>query len=328
MPQEKDSYAHKGAIALLVPKASTDITSGDYVVMTRNSDPMSRALLAGNEGTIRPLTSAWWSQWGVGIVDADFNTNVVGATKYATPTSDEAVPIIRRGVARLAIVQTTGKAGDNIIYSSGATGAQLFTINNMRRDIGVGTIWKDFSGGSANDSQQVQLYEKPLHGRDIYFWLQNRVLQGCKATRRSLNSVASTQINAGRTGEVNMFVVKGKVVSVARKTAFVVGSLNPSSSALRFYWLAVGLSTTGVGPAWKVRTCSGKFGKFASWTVSAVSVGMMVPLTWTSNLIPAALMVGFSATQVTIPNLRLLNLDGFNLIPNGNTNTLHTKWYL
>ena len=149
MAQEKDSFAHRGDVQMLPPRASTDLTSGDYVVMSRASDPISRALL-GAEANVRPITANWWAQWGAGIVDADFSSNVVGATKYATPTSDEALPVLRRGVVRLAIVQTGGKAGDNVVYSSGASGAQLFKINNFRRDIGVGTIEKDFSGATAN----------------------------------------------------------------------------------------------------------------------------------------------------------------------------------
>src|SRR3990167_1971109 len=328
MSQEKDNFAHRGDVQMLPPRASTDLTSGDYVVMSRTSDPISRALL-GAESNIRPLTTKWWAQWGAGIVDADFNTNVVGATKYATPTSDEAMPVLRRGVVRLAIVETSGKVGDNVIFSSGASGAQLFKINNFRRDIGVGVIEKDFSGATANDTQKVSLYEKALNGRDIYFWLQNKVLQGCKIKKCSQNTRASHNVNAGATGEVNLFIVKGKVNTVARVTNFGTISINPGGqSAIRFYWLAVKVSTTGGAGAFSKETCTGPFSAFASWTVSGISAGMMIPITWTSNMIPVALLVGWSNTQVTIGNDRILNLDGFNILPNGTKVVDHQKWYL
>ena len=326
MAQEFKPFAHRGEIVHLIPKASTDISSRDVVVMPRMSDPISVARL-GAEARISPLGAAWNGQWAVGVVDSTFNTNTVGSTLYATPTSNQALPVIRRGVIRLAIVQTAGKAGDNIVYSSGASGAQLFAVNNFRRDVGIGKIFKDFSGATANDTQLVELYEKPLHSRDIYFWLGNRVLQGCKLKKHSVNNQASSQINAGATGEVNLFVVKGKLNSVARVTDFTVGAINPSSSAIRFYWVAVKISTTGAAVAFTKETCTAAFGKFASWTVSAISAGMMVPITWTSNMIPVGLLIGWSNTEVTIDNNRILNLAGMGL-PNGTKVVDHTKWYL
>jgi len=328
MAEANLGYAHRGEVEHLIPKASTEITAGDYVVMPRESDPISRAVL-GAETRVSPVGSAYACQWGVGVSDDDFNTNYPGATPYASPAANQSIDIIRKGVVRFRIIQTSGKAGDNVVYSSGGTGAQLFKINNFRRDVGVGEIAKDFSGATANDTQQVVLYEKSLHGQDIYFWLQNRVVQGCKFKARSLaSSRGSSQINAGATGEVNMFMVKGKVNSVARVTGFVVGGINPGGqSAIRFYWLACKLSTTGAAPAFTKETCTGPFSAFASWTNSGISVGMMIPITWQSNLIPAALMVGWSNTQVTIADAKLINLGG-PFIPNGQKLFDHGTWYL
>ena len=125
-----------------------------------------------------------------------------------------------------------------------------------------------------------------------------------------------------------MFMVKGKVNSVARVTGFVVGGINPGGqSAIRFYWLACKLSTTGAAPAFTKETCTGPFSAFASWTNSGISVGMMIPITWQSNLIPAALMVGWSNTQVTIADAKLINLGG-PFIPNGQKLFDHGTWYL
>ena len=320
------NYAHRGETENIIPKASTQLTSGDYVVMPRGSDLISRAVL-GAESRIAPAATAYSCQWGVGIVDADFSTNVVGSTLYATPTANEALPVIRKGVVRLKVVQTSGKAGDNVIYSSGATGAQLFTINNFRRDVGVGSIAKDFSSATANDTQQIVLYEKPLHGKDVYFWLGNRVVQGCKIKKHSVNNQASTQVNAGATGEVNLFMIKGKLNSVARVTDFTMGALAPGASDIRFYWVAAKLSTTGAAAAFTKETCTGPFTALASWTNSGVSAGMMIPITWRSNLIPVALIVGWSATAVSIANNRILNLGGMAL-PNGTNVFDHDTWYL
>ena len=320
------AYVNRGEVAHIIPKASTNLSSGDYVVMPRNNDPISRARL-GNESQASPVGAAWNAQWGVGICDTDFNTNTVGATLYATPTANVSVPVIRKGVVRLKVTKTAGKAGDLVIYSSGATGAQLFTLNNFRRDIAVGCIWKDYTGATANDEQLVELFEKPLNTKDIHFWLGNRVLYGCMINKHSVNNQASTQVNAGRTGELNVFVVKGKVNSVARVTDFTMGALNPGASDLRFYWVAIKVSTTGGAVAWTKETCTGPFVSLASWTNSAVSAGMMIPITWTSNMVPVALIIGWSNTEVSITNDRILNLAG-PFLPNGTKVVDHTTWFL
>lgn len=328
MSQQTKPYEHRGEIQHIIPKPSTGIKSGDYLVMPRNTDPISRAIL-GNEARISPVSSKYMSQWGVGISDSDFSTNTVGATLYAAPTAQQALPVIRRGCVRLAIVQTSGKVGDLVSYSSGASGAQLFELNNYRRDVAVGVIAKDFSGATANDVQLVELFEKPLCGRDIYYWLGNRVLQGCKIKKHSVNDQASTQVNAGATGEVNLFMVKGKLNSVARATDFSIGAMvGGGASMVKFYWVAVKLSTTGGAAAFTKETCSGAFTLAASWTNSGVSAGMMVPVTWNSLMVPVALVVAWSATAVTIADNRILNVDGPCVLPNGTKVADHETWYL
>ncbi len=333
------AFVSKGETVHVIPKASTDLRSGDYVVMPRNSDPISRARL-GSESRISPVDAAWNAQWGIGIVDTDFNTNTVGSGNYASPLAKHALPVIRSGVVRMRIVQTSGKAGDIVIYSSGATGAQLFTLNNFRRDIAVGTIWKDFSGATANDEQQVSLFEKPMDGKDIHFWLGNRIIQGCKVKPNgSLSDKGSTRVMCGATGvsttggalgagQVNLVIVKGKLNSAPRATDFVMGAINPGGqSAVRFYWIAAKFSTTGAGFVYTKETCSGIYSAFASYTNSGISAGMIVPITWNSNMIPVALVVGWSATQYTIGSARILNIDGPGL-PFGQKMVDHTTWYL
>jgi hypothetical protein len=328
MSQENKPFAHRGDFQHLIPLASTGIKSGDYVVMPRNSDPISRARL-GLESRISPVAAAYDAQWGVGIVDSDFSTNTVGATLYATPTAQEALPVLRRGCFRLAVKQTGGKVGDLVMYSSGASGAQVFTINNFRRDVAVGTIARDFSGATANDTQLVELFEKPLTGRDIYFWMSNRVVAGCRCVKHSVAGQGSTQIRAGVSGDKNLFMIKGKMNSVASKTDFTMGLMAPGGqSAVRFYWVAVKLSSTGGAAAFMKATCSGIFSAFASWTNSGISAGMMIPITWNSNMVRVALVIAWSATGVTIGNDRILN-DGHNLgLPNGTQVADHGTWYL
>lgn len=326
MSQEQKPFAHRGEILTVIPKASTNISSGDYVVMPRNVDPISRAVL-GAESRISPAGSAFACQWGVGIVDSDFTTNTVGSTLYATPTSDQALPVIRRGVVRLAIVQTSGKAGDLVMYSSGATGAQLFKINNFRRDVAVGRLWKDFSSATANDPQLVELIEKPLSERDVYFWLQNRPITGCFFKQHSVVNQQSTQLMGGATNDQNAVLIKGRQFNIARVTDFTIGAINPGASDIRFYWLAAKVSTTGVAPAFTKETCTGPFTAIASYTVSAISAGMMIPITWTSNMIPLGMVMGFSNTEVSIPPARIFNLDGYGLPPGPNLIDA-TKWYL
>lgn len=326
MSQQTKPYEHRGEIQHIIPKASTGIKSGDYVVMPRNTDPISRAIL-GAESRVSPVSSKYMSQWGVGISDTDFSTNTVGATLYAAPTAQEAIPIIRRGCVRLAIVQTAGKVGDLVSYSSGASGAQLFALNNYRRDVAVGVIAKDFSGATANDVQLVELFEKPLTGKDIYFWLDNRVVEGCKIKPHSAGNQQSTQLMAGATGMPNLFMIKGKLNSVARVTDFKCTVVPGAASLIRFYWIAVKLSTTGGAAAFTKETCSGVFTLAASWTNSGVSAGMMVPITWHSNLVPVALVIGWSATAHPITAPRILNLGGPGL-PNGTKVVDHGTWYL
>lgn len=326
MPQEAQAFAHRGEIQHIIPKASTAISSGDLVVMPRNVDPFSRAIL-GAESRISPIGNAYSGQWSVGIVDSDFTTNTVGATLYATPTAGEALPVIRRGVVRLAIAQTSGKAGDLVIYSSGATGVQVFKTDNFRRDVAIGRIFKDFTGATANDAQLVELIEKPISERDVYFWLQNRPLTGCIIKPHSVANQASTQVMGGATNDHNAVLIKGKAYDIARLTDLTVGALNPGASDLRFWWIVARVSTTGAGAGFKKITCTGPFTAFASYTNSGVTCGMMIPKSWNSNNVPLALLIGFSATQITVGVDRIMNMGGYH-IPKGPRRSNATKWYL
>lgn len=329
MAQENQAFAHRGEICHIIPRASTKISSGDYVAMARNTDPISRAVLGG-ESRVSPSSTGYTCQWGVGISDTDFNGGAVGATLYAAPTSDQAIPVIRRGVVRLAITQTSGKTGDLVILNSGTSGSQTFNLNNMRRDIAVGQVYENFSGATTNDPQLVELFEKPMAGRDIYFHLGNGVVQGCVLKHHSIHSdQGSTQIIAGATGENNYVRIKNKMFTVARLTDYTVGSINPGGAgAIRFMWAGVKISTTGRAVTWTINTCTGPFSGFASLTNSGISMGMMVPLTWTSNIIPVGLVIGWSVSQYTIRSHQIMNLGAGGQVPWGVNVGDHETWYL
>lgn len=329
MAQQRQAFAHRGEAVSVIPLGSADITSGDYVALSRASDPISIAVL-GTEGRVSTVASAYECQWGIGIADTDFNTNAVGATLYAAPTVNQAVPVLRKGVVSLAIAQTSGKAGELVVISTATSGSQVFKINNFRRDVAVGVIYKDFSGATANDPQQVELFEKPMSGKDIYFALGNGVVEGCILKKHSVNGQASTQINAGATGEENYVRIKNKWFSVARVTDFSMSAVMApgGQSAIRFYWVAIKVSTTGRAVDWTKETCTGPFSAFASWTNSGISAGMMVPKTWTSNMIPVGLVIAWSATGVTIGSDRILMLGPDQSLPNGTSFADHATWYL
>lgn len=328
MAQEFKAYAHRGDIMTVIPKNSVTINSGDYVVMARNVDPISRAVL-GAESRIMPPSTAYMCQWGIGIVDSDFSTNTVGATLFAAATANQALPVIRRGVVRLAIVQTAGNAGDLVIFSSGGTGAQLFTLNNYRRDVAVGRIYKNFTGATANDPQLVELIEKPISEKDIYFWLGNGIVDGSRPRAHSVANDQSTQIAIGVTaGGGNRFMIKGKLLSLARDLTFPIGLAAPGADMLRFLWIAAKVSTTGTAVAWTKETCTGPFTGLGTYTASGVSLGMMVPITWNSNMIPLGLVMRFSATLLRITNAAVIHLNNAGMVGNGVRFIDHTKWYL
>src|SRR3990167_929191 len=179
MAQEKQNWAREADIAHLIPKASTDITPGDVVVMPRRNDPISLSQLGATPGRIEPIAAAREGQWAVGVAQGLFTSAAVGATLYATPTQSGGVAVKRNGIVRLAISNTSGQAGDLVRYTSGGTGAQVFAIDNRRSGWAVAKIAKTFSGASADDVQDCELIEIPLGGPNLYHYLENRVLEGC-----------------------------------------------------------------------------------------------------------------------------------------------------
>lgn len=305
--QTPENYASRGEILHFLPKASTDISSGDVVVMARKNDPISLSQL-GPAGRLKPIAAAREGQWAVGVVDEKVTSDIVGTTEYATPTKK--LRVQRKGLFYLAISDTAGKAGDAVKYSSGATGAQVFAIDNMRQGFAVARIAVDFSGATANDRQLCELIEKPVGAPDINFFLENRVLQGCsvRAATQPSSQVMIGKLIAGTVPENNLVIIQNRVFSIARDTALALGGVaSLAASTVRFKWVVARSAS------FAIRSGSGTKAGLASYTVAGVTAGLLSPVTMTAGEIPIALLIQFSATTQSAPRIR--NVRGPGVVP-------------
>jgi len=311
MAQVKENFAHSGDYQVYIPKNSTDITSGDVVVMPRKADPRSRATL-GALGRISPISSGNHACWSVGVAGSSFNTNTVGATLYAAATSNQAIPVNKKGVFKLAIVDTSGNAGDLIKYSSGASGAQLFTITS-RVSEAIGILEKTFSGATANDCQYVRLLEKDEVGLDLAFFLDNRVLNGCKVSPNTKTSHQS-EVNIGTTytgnRQGNVIVLKGKYFRTTRDTDLVIGKLTGGEVSRCKARMIVARSG-----GFAYRTCSG-YKTLTTFTKTGFSAAYFTPVTQTSGEIAIAYVV-FASAETKATAGMIFNLRGISKLPIG-----------
>lgn len=309
MVQLKKNYAHSGDFNVYIPKSSTNITSGDLVVMPRKADPRSRATL-GTLGRISPIGSASYAPWLVGIADSDFTTTTVGSTLYAAPTANQSIPVYKRGIFKLAIVETSANAGDLVKYSSGGTGAQLFTTLKVRVSEAIGVIEKTFSGASAGDPQYVKLLEKDEVGLDLAFWLENRIIDD--AWIKPISGTSQSNISIGMTGTVgNRIVLRGKAIRVTRDTVLAIGKLTGGANSA---WKARMIVARSGGFAY--RTCSGTKTTLATFTKTAFSAAYFTPTTQTSGEIAIGYVVfGSAVTKATVG--MIFNLRGISRLPQG-----------
>lgn len=309
MAQEKLNITSDSGKVSLIPKASIDIAPGDLVVMPRTADPISISALGPTPGRIEPIAAAREGQWMAGIVDGDrFSLAVVGSVDYAAPDQDNAMTVRRRGVVRLALVPTSGKAGDYVKYSTGGTGAQLFAIDNTQRGQAVAILMKDYTGATANDVQYCELLEVPLGGPNLYHFLENRVVDGCEVQEHSAAASRSQNVKVGFSSttagqeEKNLVLIQNRLVSLASNFTLDIGDCSVTgASNVRFRYV---VARSG---AFATRTASGRFTLAASYTNSGVSALMMVPATMTAGEVPIALIVNFSQQSYTnglIHNLR------------------------
>jgi len=315
MAQVKENYAHSGDFQVYIPKNSTNITSGDVVVMPRRNDPKSRAWL-GALNRISPISAATHAQYMVGVCDSDFTTNTVGATLYAAATSNQALPVYKRGVFKLAIVDTSGSAGDVVSWSSGGTGVQLFKIDNNQPSMAIGILEKNFSGATANDTQYVRLCEKETNGIDLMWWLENRVVEGCHMHSASGAGTVSSQIMVGITAvatgtEENIVLIKGKRFVIARETNLAVGTeIGGAPEVVKFRAVVARSGGFACRTASSVKTLTGQ-----TWSGSKVTAGLFVVSDLTSEEVVIGYVVAWSSTARGYRASQLLHLDGPSRIP-------------
>jgi len=314
MAQTPEARKRGKDVIHLIPLASTDISSGDVVALSRANDPVSVSAL-GTAGRISPVAAAREGQWAVGVCDNKWTTGIAGATDYAAPDADNALRVERSGVFNLALVPTSGAVGDYVVYSSGASGAQLFTIDNSRPGYAIGRIAKAFSGATANDLQEVELVTHDLGAANLVHWLENRVLTGCIVHQHSAAAARSQNVAVGYSSTTagqdsnNVVLIQNQVYSLASDFTLDIGDCSVAGqSAAQFRWV---VARSG---AFASRTASGIHSAFASYTATGISAGMMVPTTMTAGEVPIALVINFSNPQ-SYTNGLLHNLRTPNLIP-------------
>jgi len=293
------------------PTASVDINPGDVVVSSRIGDPRSLQVINKTAGRIRPITAAFWGQWSLGVASGKFNNDglIVNSTTYATPTSQNDVKVYRRGVHRLALTNTAGQKGDYVRYSSGASGSQLFVIDNSRPGWAIGRVYQTFTGATANDPQQVELLVKNPDGQDLYYFLENRVVEGCRvfAAAQPASRVRVGHVQ-GTVSARNIRIIQNRVYSGAATSIAFGGVCSLTSSFMRFKWV---VARSG---GFAVRSCTIKKKGGTSYTnAAAISIGMLRPITWTAGEVPVALLLQRSTTNQS--NARIFNVRGPAMIP-------------
>lgn len=313
MAQQVDGHQSDIDVDIVIPTPSVDINPGDIVVVSRTHDPRTLQAICTTPGRCRPIKNAWWGQWSIGYANGKFTNDglIVNATVYAAPTINNAMKVYRRGVFRLAISNTAGKKGDYVRYTSGASGAQVFVIDNEKIGWAIGRLARDFSGATANDPQAVELIEHKQQTVDLYNYLENRVLEGCwiGAATQNVSRVRLGQKGASTTSNRNKFILQGKAFSVAFNKSFAFGGVaSLTSSVTRFKWIT--MRSGGLG----VRSCSVTKKGGTSWTnAAAVTIGIFRPVTMTAGEFPIALLVQRGAKAQTIG--MIWNLRGSALIP-------------
>ncbi len=214
MAQQAENRVYRGEKRRLLPKDSTAISSGDVVVLGDKSEEkgLGNYKRGLTNARIEPISDNDQAAFAVGICDMNWTSSM---DNYASPVINVSdLMTFTSGVFRLAIVDTSGNIGDKVVYSSGATGEQLFTIDNERPDNAIGEIWRTFSGATANDIQEVLFYNKFTdRSNDVYMSLENHVIYG--GWVRVQNAGATTaNITVGDPVGDLVFRVKGRILRV------------------------------------------------------------------------------------------------------------------
>lgn len=294
MAQIQENEACPADVSHAIPANSTNISSGDVVCMATR-DPLSRTILGTTPGRIVPISAEFHAQYLHGVSDAKWDTNIGGAVDYAAPSTDNEIAVKRSGMFYLAIVDTEGNKGDYVRYDSGGTGVQLFDIDNQVPGFAVARIARDFDGATANDVQLCELITIPVGGPNLYYWLENRVIDGCQILAQSTATSSSVNIAVGATADAeNLFIIQNQVFSAASDRTLNIGicSVAGASTFAAKYIVA----RSG---GFAARTCSGVHSAFATYSVLGISVGMMVPAAFTAGEIPIGIALRFSVQSYT-----------------------------
>lgn len=283
-------HVHAGSLGTYLPKASTNIAKGDLVMLDKIT------------GRIEPLTKDRKGQHlFVGICDEKWNATAVlqkfGATstEYATPTVGQAeLPVYHGGVAKLAISDTSGKAGQLVYLSTATSGAQIFTRTRQasgKAAVPVGKIDRDFSGAAANDEQWVQLFARGGNAEDdMQFYLMNHIVTGFLAGFDDTSRISHTAGAAFIDGDLYTFAAAANVaiVSATLSTTFSrVGLFVINSAGAK----AVRLSQTYLG---------------ADGIGATTALGNSIYWPTTSYLIYAAGYIASSSTDLAAANVKTI----------------------
>lgn len=296
-----------------VPVPSLDINQGDVLVSSRAADPRSLKSVFATPGRVTPITAETQGLWLAGVAGSVFkNDNFnVNSTTYAAPGLNERVKVNRRGIYRLAITATSGKKGDYVHYKSGASGAQLFNIDNSRIGYAIGRISQDFSGASANDPQTVELCDHAQEGQSIYHFLENRVLEGCvaQAATQPTSRVCVGKVKQGTVTCNNAVIIQGVLKDgIARNKSLAFGGVaSLATSTIRFKWV---VARSG---GFAVRSCSVSKAALASFTNVGITAQLFKPIAFTAGEIPVALLIQFSKVSLTAAMIK--NVRGPSMIP-------------
>lgn len=204
---EKNVFQHRSLIGFFLPKASTDIASGDAVKL----NPVT--------GRLEPCTKDEEGRdWFAGFSDDAWSSDIatrlfgVGNTEYTAPVNVR-LKVNHQGVVRVALKETSGKAGQAVYLDVATSGGMAFTTTRPSPAITVliGHLEKDYSGATANDPQNVMLIDRQANAEAaIYQYLSNHVVDGLTVAFDSSSLVSYT---AGRA------FVNGQFFTIAAATA-------------------------------------------------------------------------------------------------------------
>lgn len=301
MAQQAENRKYRGEWRKLLPKASTAISSGDVVVLGDKSEEkgLGNYKRGLTNARIEPMSDDDQNQFVVGICDMNWTST---SDDYASPVINVSdLVTFTSGVFRLAIVDTSGNVGDKVVYSSGATGAQLFTIDNERPEYAVGEIWRTFSGASANDVQEVLFYNRFVdRSNDVYMSLENHVVYG--GWVRPLNAGATTSsVSVGGGADDIVFRVKGRILRIVEDATLAMPN-PPGGSTIQVYKIVARSGGVAIGTA-TARAV-------ASWT--ATTIGDFPALTSGEALL--AYVRAFSASDYSLTSI--FNIRGVHDIDN------------